>query len=1542
MSARSAPSLSLLTLNVNGLGDRAKRSTLFHSLLQGPWDVILLQETHHRDDEQGIQWCREGAGEGRPWPGVSFWAHGTTASRGVAILIRDTIDLGCTVLERVDVDIATSDLHEPQGRVLRVDFSWGHLQFSVFSVYAPCTSIHRPSFFIHQLLPHIPQGRHLIIGGDFNCVGSDLDVTPNAFGTRRGGYTGGLDTIQYTFGLSDLWREQHPSDRMVTHICPSSMTGARLDRFLVSTDVLLHCTSSSFVEGLPGDHLGASMRIISPQGVAQGPKPWTFPIQLTDDATFVAHLHALVQTYVTDHPISATMSHRIRWDGLKAEIRDYCTEYQRLAALKRSALHQYHVRRAQMAREGFIQSPTDSSRFEALQHAQRELDAFVVKRAQESVAKSGALWQLFGEQSTFYFYHTMQRRKTKTSWTSVTTVEGVDIPLDTAEDRERAGAAFQAFFSSASSHGLFRPRQCDDAAQAELLDSIDSRLSTEDRQAGEGDEPLTLEELTDSLKAMPRGKKPGSDGIPYEFLQAFWPILGPLLLQVFLEAFHDETDPLLSPSQRSGVITMLYKGSGSKSDPASYRPLTLLNTDVKLLGKALSDRWLPLAAKIIDSTQSAFLPQRWIGDNILAHLETVDFSESHGQPGCIAFLDFSKAYDRLDRGWLDRALDAQGFGPQARKWVRLIHSGLGARVRFNNWLSPHFPVSSGVAQGSPLSPLLYILAAQPLAAHLRLMVREGSLLPFAYPGGGLGPPCYQHADDTTLVLASRGEVKKAIDGSLALFCRASGSQLNASKSKAMLIGPAPQFEGRDPDTDILYVARGDCVRHLGVQLSTDTGLATKRTYSGLEASVRAATQHWSAKQLTYLGRVHVAKQALASKITFHATYLPIPHEYVQRLSSVLVRFVTGSGDTMHPGRAIHALPWDRGGMGLTPIAVAASSLQAKVISRLLEPERLPWKQFFLAHFRHDTLFYGVRWMFSTRRTQDIPITNPRAKSYVNSFKRLGVGKTTYEDPDRALIALAEPVFYNPHILVGESPITPFGIGSTLLQASIYSLGDFYRHKDILSGEVRDTLLAALPHHWRTHLSGDPFADTMWHWDGGTRACLKQAGEEGTTWSHFSIAQDGHLDLIVDSGTHPTYDIRPAVVVLWDPARRWRPGKKHPPRPAHYILGDVEPAMIHPGQWTAGQMPCSELIVREATACLSIQAAVKARVLASPTSSVRPPMWQDSEAGSIDGPEDKWVKAVLEYRESQISSSQPTLRRTAQQAGLPDYTAGAAWMSQSPAPRLHWRTRQLTQPEPEPEPGPPLEGPEQPQGSIQQPWKKVWGRLVNPILDREHRYIAWQVLHSSLPCGALMAFRKVATLRTRGEDNASIRAAVEAADCPFCSGTPQTITHMLFTCPTAQTVWQWAVQVWSLVTQLPPPHLTASLLLRDDRRTWNPSKEGEALWDHIRLAAMAGLVAAAKSKRKGLPASHHTAAAYAVHHLRTAMRTDWLRVAQSNSSAVNALAEGTCCTSWLRGRSPALTPAQFRQVWNNTDAICSVSHLGQLICHLTLSHPVSLG
>ncbi|EIE18190.1 polymerase-like protein, partial [Coccomyxa subellipsoidea C-169] len=50
---------------------------------------------------------------------------------------------------------------------------------------------------------------------------------------------------------------------------------------------------------------------------------------------------------------------------------------------------------------------------------------------------------------------------------------------------------------------------------------------------------------------------------------------------------------------------------------ASYRPITLLNTDYKLATRAIASRIGPLLSQVADATQTGFLPKRWIGDNVL-------------------------------------------------------------------------------------------------------------------------------------------------------------------------------------------------------------------------------------------------------------------------------------------------------------------------------------------------------------------------------------------------------------------------------------------------------------------------------------------------------------------------------------------------------------------------------------------------------------------------------------------------------------------------------------------------------------------------------------------------------------------------------------------------------------------------------------------------------------------------------------------------------------------------------------------------------------
>ena len=610
--------------------------------------------------------------------------------------------------------------------------------------------------------------------------------------------------------------------------------------------------------------------------------------------------------------------------------------------------------------------------------------------------------------------------------------------LRSADSRDRGLHILEEFYSGASPSGLFSARPVDLAAQDSLLGAIDQRLTPEAAAVGEGDSgdgSLTLGELATALKGLPRGKAPGRDGIPYEFYQRFWAQVGDLLLAALQESFTGGS-PALPHSTVHGRITLLYKGKGAdRSAPASYRPITLLNTDYKLAARAVASRMGPLLSHVVDSTQTAFLPDRWIGDNVLGHLEEIAYLERTQQPGVMLFLDFEKAFDRLDRPWIERCMQAVGFGPGLQRWVRLLHSGTTASVAMNGWHTQSFPVSSGVFQGSPLSPLLYALACQPLAAHVRQRAREGAFQQIRLPSGQPAPAIQQHADDTSIHVPTPEDARAVLDGSVELHCLATSAKLQRAKSQGLALGSAAPIDGVEPVTGITFSADPAGITHLGIPLSRDEGAAQQALYQRILERVRTRIRRWAGHGLTFMGRAYIAQQILMAQFVYHATFIPMPLSIRLQVSTAIYTFVAagrpadaGVGQ-LYPARETCALPITQGGIGLLAIQQQLTALQAKVIGRLMEPEQLPWKGFFDHH-----LYRSREWLQAAEPAALAPVLQhlwqlgrhlifsaldlgradlpPRVRSYISSYRRLAPHRTVDPAALPHAAIMAEPLWHS--------------------------------------------------------------------------------------------------------------------------------------------------------------------------------------------------------------------------------------------------------------------------------------------------------------------------------------------------------------------------------------------------------------------------------------------------------------------------------------------------------------------------------------------------
>lgn len=110
-----------------------------------------------------------------------------------------------------------------------------------------------------------------------------------------------------------------------------------------------------------------------------------------------------------------------------------------------------------------------------------------------------------------------------------------------------------------------------------------------------------MEELRLAIKAMNRGRSPGLDGIPPELFEAFWSQLGSLMLNMLNFSINRGSS---SASSNIVIISLLLKDK-PPDDCSSYRPLSLLNCEVKL--KVLATRLECYMPHLVTTTKLGLL-----------------------------------------------------------------------------------------------------------------------------------------------------------------------------------------------------------------------------------------------------------------------------------------------------------------------------------------------------------------------------------------------------------------------------------------------------------------------------------------------------------------------------------------------------------------------------------------------------------------------------------------------------------------------------------------------------------------------------------------------------------------------------------------------------------------------------------------------------------------------------------------------------------------------------------------------------------------------
>ena len=286
---------------------------------------------------------------------------------------------------------------------------------------------------------------------------------------------------------------------------------------------------------------------------------------------------------------------------------------------------------------------------------------------------------------------------------------------------------------------------------------------------------ITLEELENIIFSFKNCKAPGIDGLGIEFYKMTFNVIKNELLDVLNVMLRERFIPR---KIKTGLIKLIHKG-GDECDIETYRPITLLNLDYKILSKIIDERLKPILDKVLHNSQYAKKSSSIKNMNNLIR-DITDDMQDQSVDSFLLQVDFCKAFDSISHEFLNICLKKMGFPDTFIQMLYAFDKNATSKLLINGHLSKIIKLECGARQGDPLGMDKFIIVLNVLL----VCIDSGSLIvPYrastnkCFLTAAFADDVYSFVNSLSSLLRILYHVKK--------FKSASGLSMNTRKTKGM-------------------------------------------------------------------------------------------------------------------------------------------------------------------------------------------------------------------------------------------------------------------------------------------------------------------------------------------------------------------------------------------------------------------------------------------------------------------------------------------------------------------------------------------------------------------------------------------------------------------------------------------------------------------------------------------------------------------------------------------------------------------------------------